>query len=824
MRVFKFSCFIIVLLSSKSLLAEDYFNPQFLGDDVASLKDLEYLTTGSVVTPGEYYLYVYSGEDFIKNFKIKFVSEDGVVKPCFTSDVVKRLPLKKELKEKISSSHKEEECIDLEKYIKGFDYETDITKLILRLSIPNVYLDATLSTMADESDWDNGITGYLMNYNFNGSYSKNKESSDFSSNYLSLNNKVNYGAWRFNANVYMSESKSGSNRQNNFDSNSIYLSRKINSLKSDLTLGQNSLGSSLFDASNYIGMTMSTSVEMLPESERGYSPAIRGIAESRSRLTIRQNNSIIYQTYVSPGPYSIDNLNPVGSSGDYEVELTAADGSVQKYIVPYSSLPNLLRPGNYNYSATIGKLDATEVNDVKFFQSTVSVGLPFASTLRVGAQLSDNYTSGGIGLGKDLGYFGALSVDALQANAKIKERKLSGQSYRILYSKSFNETGTNLQLTGYRYSSPDYYSLTEASRKNGEWRDSINQYYYGRKKDSFQINVTQSLRDYGQIYAWGNIDSYQGNNDSKTKNIQVGWSKNLVQFNNLMVSASYNKRNMGAYNDTVYYLSFSMPLTMGSSSNSAYLSNSTSYSKKDHSNSTSLYGNAMDSKLNYSISQDMNRDASSNTTNMYATYKTGASTLNAGTSYSSQTKQFDYGATGGVLFHSGGVVLSQEISDTSILVEAPGAEGTRVVEAGENIRINKSGYALVPYATAYHYNNIELDPSTFSNDFDIENKIAKVAPTSGAISKVKFNVKKGYTFLVAVKYRGKYIKFGTLVKNDAHGNMSIADDDGSVYLSGVENGSSFSVQLDNDKTCRFSINYPDASKLKTVNKREAECL
>ncbi|MEX6221192.1 fimbria/pilus outer membrane usher protein [Providencia hangzhouensis] len=39
---------------------------------------------------------------------------------------------------------------------------------------------------------------------------------------------------------------------------------------------------------------------MLPDSEKGYSPTIKGIAESKSeRITIKQNGNILYQEYVT---------------------------------------------------------------------------------------------------------------------------------------------------------------------------------------------------------------------------------------------------------------------------------------------------------------------------------------------------------------------------------------------------------------------------------------------------------------------------------------------------------------------------------------------
>lgn len=824
MRAVSRFCLFFLCFNVQNTIAKDYFNPQFLGIDAASVEDLSYLTAGSQLLPGDYYLYIYSDDQFLKNVKITFSTVDGAVRPCFTREIVAAIPFSEEAKKYFHSLGAEKNgCIDIAKYIKNFDYEVDLSKLILRLSIPQIYLDSTQSTMAPESEWDDGITAFLVNYSYNGSYSKNDSHNNYSSNYLNLNNRANIGPWRLNANVYLNESKSGSASSHQVDTNGIYISRKINFSKSDLIIGQSTLGSSLFDANAYVGTTLATSDEMLPDSDKGYSPSIRGIAASRSRMTIRQNNTIIYQTYVNPGPYNIDSLNSVGTSGDYEVELTSAEGEVQKYSVPYSSLPNLMRPGKFNYAVTLGQLDINSADDVNFFQSTVSIGVPLKSTIFLGTQLSKKYTSLGIGAGRDFGSFGALSVDALRAMAKVDEDKLSGESYRILYSKSFNESGTNVQLTGYRYSTSDFYSLSEASRRKSMSDIGFNSYYYGRRKDSFQLNVSQSLSDYGQLYVWGNVDSYWGS-DIKSKNIQLGWNKNFPQFHNIMLSASYSKKTYTGTTDDVFYLSFSMPLSKTTSLNPMYVSNSTNFSKSDYNNSTSLYGNMLDNRLDYNIYQTLNKNSALNNTNMNVNYKASSATFRAGSSYSDQSKQLDYGVSGGVMLHSDGVLFTREANDTAILVEAKGAEGARVRRAGENITINRGGYALIPYAMPYHFNDVELDPSTFSNSYDVDNKIAKVVPTRGAIGRVIFDVKRGYSFLVSVRYKNRPIKFGTLVKNDDYHNVSIADDDGTVYLTGVKNNASYTVTWDDRTTCRFTINYGDESTLTTVNKTQANCL
>lgn len=820
MRIMKRILLTVLCLNVEVSFSQDYFNPMFLGEDVSSLEDLSYITSGNNISPGSYYLYLYVGDDFIRNINIKFVSRAGKVQACFTKEIVDSIPFNDTAKSNINYTGVDlNECIDVKKYIKEFDYDMDLSKLIIRLSVPQVYLDATRTTLASQDDWDAGIPVFLMNYNFNGSYSKNNDYDDYSSHYFNVNNRINLGAWRFNSNSYYNENRVGSRKNNELKTGNIYLSRGINSIKSHLMIGQNILGSNLFDSNPYVGVTLGTSNEMLPDSDRGYSPAIRGIVDSRSKLTIKQNNNIIYQTYINPGPYDINNLNSVGTSGDYEVELTSAEGIKTQYRVPYSSLPNLLRPGKYNYSISLGKLDLNSAHNDNFAQGTVSIGMPLKVTAFIGQQISNNYISTALGVGKDLGGFGALSVDTVHAISKIDDDKLTGESFRILYAKLFNETGTNIQLTGYRYSTSNYYTLSEASyRNNASESTNIN-----RRKNSFQVNLTQTLNSYGQLYVWGNIDSYWGN-DSKTKNIQIGWNKTFNQLNNVMVSASYNKNINNGVSDNMFYLSFSMPISNASSPNKMYLSNSMAYNKKNYNNLTSLYGAALDDKLEYNLYQVVNKESNSNNTNLNLNYKANSVNIYAGSTYSSKSKEIDYGASGGVLFHQDGVVFTREANDTAILVEAKGAPGARVNRNGENIVIDNSGYALIPYATPYHYNDIELDPATFGNGYNVENKILKISPTRGAIGKVTFDVLKGYNFLVSVKNDNKLIKFGTLVHNNSDKTISIANDDGTVYLTGVKNNSTYTVKWNENTTCSFTVDYQDESELTNINKIQVDCL
>jgi outer membrane usher protein FimD/PapC len=818
--------YIIPLVVNGSIYAEEqFFNPQFLGKDASLIQDLTLLTNGSEVTPGSYYLDLFIEGKFVKNIQINFYKREEEVYPCITENIIDLIPLNKNTKKSIEGLKKVDGCFELNQVIPEVNYNVDIPKLEFTISIPQIYLERSRGSLANESDWDSGINATLMNYNFIGINSYNENSENFSSYYLALNNKINIGNWRMYGNMYWSQNKFGQNKESEFKSNGIYLSRDIKSLKSTLIVGQNSLGSNLFDALQYVGATLASSNEMRDESENGYTPPIRGVASVRSKLTVRQNNLIIYQTFVDPGPYDIQDLYPVGSSGDYEVELTSVDGAViEKYNIPYSTLPNLLKTNNYNYSATFGELDLPSTKEYKFVQGSFSYGLPFRATIYGGIQGYNDYLSFGFGLAKDLGRFGALSIDAVNANSSFTNEisRINGQSYRILFAKSFTGTKTNIQLTGYKYSTSGFYTLNEAAYKNSNYNNE--NYIQNRKRSTFQVNISQNLGNLGQLYVWGTKNTYWGGQEN-TNNIQVGWNKTLSNLNGLMVSLNYSKQKINGLNNDSIGLSLMMPLEFRKARKfNNYISNNTTYyeQSKSFTNNLNVYGRTQDNKLNYGLLYTYNEN-SEDTANLNLKYDVDIADLTLGTSYSKSTKQINYGISGSLLFHDKNISLFKQAYDTNILIEAKGASGAKILKSGDKIVVNKQGYALIPFATPYKYNDVEIDVASFKNGYDINDKILKVAPTRGAITKIKFDVQQGYNFLIRPKFNDENIKFGTVVENKENKTMTISNDDGTVYIPAVKNGATYKAYWSKTQICEFSIKYDDKVVLENINKQDVIC-
>lgn len=179
-------------------------------------------------------------------------------------------------------------------------------------------------------------------------------------------------------------------------------------LKGELVMGDSNTGNDVFDSVGFRGARLYSSDSMYPDSLQGYAPTVRGIARTAAKLTIRQNGYVIYQSYVSPGAFSITDLNPTSSSGDLEVTVDEKDGSQQRYTVPYSTVPLLQREGRFKYDVVAGDFRSgnSQQSSPFFFQGTLIAGLPEGYTAYGGTQLASRYTAVVLGTGRNLGDWG----------------------------------------------------------------------------------------------------------------------------------------------------------------------------------------------------------------------------------------------------------------------------------------------------------------------------------------------------------------------------------------------------------------------------------
>lgn len=311
---------------------------------------------------------------------------------------------------------------------------------------------------------------------------------------MSLLSGLNYGPWRLRNNGAWNYSKGDGYHSQRWNNIGTWVQRAIIPLKSELVMGDSNTGNDVFDSVGFRGARLYSSDNMYPDSLQGYAPTVRGIARTAAKLTIRQNGYVIYQSYVSPGAFAITDLNPTSSSGDLEVTVDEKDGSQQRYTVPYSTVPLLQREGRVKYDLVAGDFRSgnSQQSSPFFFQGTVIAGLPAGLTAYGGTQLADRYRAVVVGAGRNLGDWGAVSVDVTHARSQLADDSThQGQSLRFLYAKSLNNYGTNFQLLGYRYSTRGFYTLDDVAYRSMEGYD----YEYDSDGRRHKVPVAQSYHN-----------------------------------------------------------------------------------------------------------------------------------------------------------------------------------------------------------------------------------------------------------------------------------------------------------------------------------------
>ena len=804
-----------LLLSSPAFYAqaELYFNPRFLADDPAAVADLSGFEKGQELPPGTYRADIYLNDGYMTTRDITFnAAEKGHgLAPCLTRGQLASMGVNTAAIAGIDVLAADA-CVPLTEMIKDATTRFDAGQQRLYLTVPQAFMGNRARGYIPPELWDHGINAGLLNYNFTGNNVHNDVGGSSNYAYLNLQSGLNLGAWRLRDNTTWSYSSSGSSttNENKWQHINSWLERDITLLRSRLTLGDSYTNGDVFDGINFRGAQLASDDNMLPDSQKGFAPVIHGIARGTAQVSVKQNGYEIYQSTVPPGPFTINDLYAAGNGGDLQVTIKEADGSSQVFSVPYSSVPVLQREGHTRYAATAGEYrsGSNQQEKPKFFQGTLLHGLPAGWTLYGGTQLADRYRAFNLGVGKNMGDLGALSLDITQANATLPDdSEHQGQSVRFLYNKSLTDTGTNIQLVGYRYSTHGYFSFADTtySRMSGynvatqdgviEVKPTFTDYYNlaYNKRGKIQASITQQLGRTATLYLNGSHQTYWGTGKADQQ-LQAGLNT-AVNDINWTLSYSLTKNAWQQGRDQMLAVNVNIPFShwLRSDSKSVWrhASASSSMSNDLHgrmSTLAGLHGTLLeDNNLSYSMQTGYAGGGEGNSGGTgYAAlnYRGGYGNANVGYSRSDGIKQLYYGLSGGVLAHADGVTLSQPMNDTVVLIKAPGADNVKV-ENQTGVQTDWRGYAVLPYATEYRENRVALDTNSLADNVDLDDAVVSVVPTHGAIARAEFKAHVGLKLLMSLIYNGKPVPFGALVTPAGSQGSSIVADNGQVYLSGM---------------------------------------
>ncbi|CAI0940406.1 Outer membrane usher protein fimD precursor [Serratia proteamaculans] len=821
---------IALQLLAQNVQARDYFNPALLELDgpqqgVTNLATFE--ENGSQL-PGDYRVDVLINEQQVDTRTVTFApGADGQgLQPCIS--VAELATYGVRVAQFPALGAPDAACANLAA-IPQASAHLLFDRQQLALSIPQAALARQPRGYVPPAQWDEGITALLLNYSLSGANNTARgggNGSNSSSQYANLRPGFNAGPWRLRNYTTWSRSSDG---QDKWDTVYTYAQRNLIALKSQLTLGDSNAPAEVFDAVPFRGLQIASDDEMLPDSLRGYAPVVRGIARTNAQVVVRQNGYEIYRAYVAPGAFVINDMYPTGGSGDLQVTIKEADGREQHIVVPFASLPVLQREGRLKYSLTGGQYRSYDrsVDKSTLVQGTAIYGLPWNTTLYGGVQAAQHYQSAALGVGNNLGDWGAFSLDMTQSRAQPKHKqRATGQSWRVRYSKNLVQTGTNFAIAGYRYSTAGFYSLSEVL---DGWRSgSAPLWMSERRRNRAELSMNQQLWQDGGSLSLSAVREDYWNSDRNLASFGLGYS-NSWRGISYGINWSHNRNTQGTTrtNDQQIAFNLNVPLNLWDNNNAwvNYSLNNTKGGATSH--NLGLSGVALrDNSLSWGLQQTYGTRGQGYGGNANLDYRGTYGEATAGYSYDKNTQRLNYGLNGSVAAHRNGVTLGQPLGETAALVAAPGADGASISNQ-TGVRTDFRGYALVPYLTPYRRTEVALSPDTLPDDVDLPQSSRRVTPTRGALVRADFTPRVGARVLMTLKQaNGQPVPFGATVSDsnpEAAPGSSIVGDGGQVYLSGVSPQGSLQVKWGSGEQCRVSYQLPQTTQPGGISQMEGAC-
>ncbi|WPN24876.1 outer membrane usher protein [Pseudomonas marginalis] len=787
------------------------FNTDVLDLNDRTNIDLSQFARSGFILPGTYSMVVQINTQAIAEQSVAFYPPDDDPKgseACLSPELVEQLGLKTSGAAKLTWWNGGR-CLDITG-LPGMEVSGDLATSTLNISLPQAYLEYSAINWDPPSRWDEGVPGLLVDYNMTAQSSYQKD--ERNRNNFSGNGTLgaNAGAWRLRAD-WQGRVESGRERSykdQKLEWSRYYAYRAVPALKARLVVGEDYLYSDLFDSFRFTGASLNSDESQLPPNLRGYAPEVVGVAKTNAKVVISQKGRVLYETLVAAGPFRIQDLRDA-VSGTLDVRVEEQDGSVRSFQIDTAGVPYLTRPGQVRYKLATGRPSNLQYGaDGDFFGTgEFSWGVSNGWSLFGGGMTDNNYRAVSVGAGRDLLAFGAISLDVTQSRAELWNETLSGKSYRLQYSKHFEQYDSQVTFAGYRFSEKNFLSMSEYLDArhyglNGELssRSELTDGWkpIGGSKALYTATVNKQFRDLGAtVYASYSKQTYwerpatQRWNMSVSRYFSVGSVKNMSLSLNLYRSQEYSHKDNGVA------LTVSLPLgrsgTLSLDANRAAGEN----------NFSTRYSDRFDERNSYQLS------AGDTSASGYLSHIGDQADIDLSVS----TQEGNYSSLGvsarggGTLTPYGGALhRSSSTGGTRLMVDTGGVPDVPVRAYGTPTRTNAFGKAVISDIGSYQRTAASVDLENLPGNVEATQSVTQLTLTEGAIGYRSLEVITGEKAMAVLRLQdGSSPPFGATVKNLKQQDTGIVNDGGNVYLSGIQAGKQMIVSWGGSEQCVLTL-------------------
>nr|ULG17516.1 SefC [Serratia proteamaculans] len=799
---------LIYLSLTNSMAIAVEFNTDILDDDIKNNIDLSRFSQAGYIMPGSYTLNMKVNENNAADLEFYFYERNkdknqqavSAVEVCITPEQLPLIGLKPEFIKNITWWH-DSQCADFSA-LEGVSFRGDLSESALYMAVPQAWLEYSDANWLPPSRWEEGEPGIMFDYSLTSAITEPKKG-NITTN-ISGNGTLgaNLGAWRLRGDYQGAYNRTAGNYQatHTLDWSRVYAYRALPSITTKLLLGETYLSSDIFDSWRFTGVSLASDERMLPPKLRGYAPEVNGVAKTNAKVVISQKGRVLHQTNVAAGPFNIQELSSA-VNGRLDVRVEEQDGSVQTFSVDTATIPYLTRPGQVRYKLAAGRPSdySHNVTGPMFSTGEFSWGVSNAWSLYGGSVLSEEYEAFSVGLGRDLFVLGAISADVSQSIANIQNKeRTQGKSWRVSYSKHFDEINSDITFAGYRFSESGYLSM-------GEYLDirAGNSSMY-HNKNLYTVTSSKSFPDsrLSAYFSWSH-QTYWNRNATDYYNLSLSQYVDLGDWKNISVglNATRNKYN-DKWNDTIF-VSLSMPLSNGT------VSYSGTYSDNRYTQTTGFY-QRLENGDSYRVSggtRNGNSESLQPQASGFYTHRGDLNTMTANAtwvedSYSSAGLSLQGGFTAtakGAALHPGG-----NIGGTRMMVSTDGVGG---VSLNNQIHTNYYGIGVITDVGNYYRTSTRVDVNKLDDDVETSgSSVKESALTEGAIGFRQFNMLKGAKVMAAITTAdGRHPPFGATIRNAKERELGIVGDSGNVWLAGINAEEKLMVNWAGAAQCEIAL-------------------
>ncbi len=583
-----------------------------------------------------------------------------------------------------------------------------------------------------------------------------------------------------------------------------YAQRDIAALHSTFQAGQLSSNNPLFGGIQLSGLQFSPDGQSRAPAGSN-NAVVEGLAQSQSRVEVRQSGVLIHSTLVPEGPFRLTGLPLLNGSSDLEVSVIDVRGAKRSFVVPAASFAGAA-PAAPGYYFSVGELRRTvgeEGPSPVIAMGSGTWGLGRELSAGFGLLSTEDYWAAGGTLSSV--FFQRVSVSARHNLSRDSQKAVSGSrsslslSSPVVANFDVNVSATT-QTLGYR-------EVTEAGRSSGA--DELG----SRFKNQYTAGVSWADPMLG-VFSLGYTRSAQFDGRA-TEHVFASWNKSFSRADVALIADSQvggtrggreamlvgHRRENALDNDLSVRLQVSVPLG-GDRRVSSYTSRR---------GSQFTAGSALSERVNEYVNYEVGveRDLTAREQSVrgqldllprYTRVGLGVSRDALGTSYTGQLQ-------GGAVAHEGGLTFSPySVQDTFGIVSVGNIGSAKVETPQGPVWTDFSGQAVIAGLQAYSNSRVEVQTHSLPKRVDLKNGTQVLAAGRGSFNTVDFDVVTVRRMLITAKdQHGRPLPQGASVFGKGNRFLTSVVGEGMIFLNDVTESQRLRVSMPDSSTCLLTI-------------------